>query len=263
MIAELHSLLESELSYAYFNARRTTDATTDGTILRGRHQGVPYIIDTSRPRSEYYNRAVIPPDVTALADFVQQLPVSVQAIELLFPQQTETNVSCLLKAGFAPASSLCYLAATPESTPSLEWNVVELGPNQTDYFFDLLELGGTSLSDKRRSNSSRFYCNEEFRCFVAYDSDAEPAGWATMYVGKENAFLANAFTLPEHRGRGCHSALLSARLNLASKLQLTQAFTDVEPASQSHRNCLRCGFRLLSVNNIWRRIHKDRPSVEG
>ena len=141
---------------------------------------------------------------------------------------------------------------------SREYNVVELRPDQREYFFDLLELSGAAFPSEKRSASRHFYCTEAFRCLVAFDADDQAAGWATMYVDDGTAFLANAFTLPEHRGKGTHSTLLSARLNLASQLQLTYAFTDVEPASQSHRNCERSGFGLLSVNSIWKRTHNSR-----
>ena len=179
---------------------------------------------------------------------------------LLKLQQTEENSACLLNAGFVPAQSLCYLVAVPETTPSTEYTVLELRPDQRDYFFDLLELSGASFPAEKRNASRHFYCTEAFRCLVALDAADRPAGWATMYVGGGAAFLANAYTLPERRRQGFHSALLAARLNLASQLQLTHAFTDVEPASQSHRHCERCGFRLLSVNAIWKRTHNEENS---
>ena len=40
---------------------------------------------------------------------------------------------------------------------------------------------------------------------------------------------------------------------MASELGLAQAYTDVEPMSQSHQNCSRLGFQLLSANLIWKR----------
>jgi N-acetylglutamate synthase-like GNAT family acetyltransferase len=131
--------------------------------------------------------------------------------------------------------------------------VRELQPDQRDLFFDLLELSGASFPQAKRRTTNQFYCTTEFRCFVAFDSTNQPAGWATMYVGDGVAFLANAYTLAAYRGKGAHSSLLHARLQLACEMQLTHVFTDVEPASQSHRNCERCGFRLLSVNSIWTR----------
>lgn len=253
MIDELNSLLEAELGYAYFNARRTTVESPNNAISRSSIKGVSHVADSNRPLSEYYNRAVVHPDSESLAELLQHIPATVRAIELLIPQQTEENFTCLLNAGFTPAFNLCYLIAIPSPTPSPECTVLELRADQRDFFFDLLELSGAAFPAEKRRVSGHFYCTESFRCLVAFDSDNQPMGWATMYTDGGTAFLANAFTLPEHREKGVHSALLSARLNLASQLQLSSAFTDVEPASGSHRNCVRHGFRLLSVNNIWKR----------
>lgn len=253
LISELKSLAEAELNYAYFNAQRTSGVPTDGKINRSRANGVLQISDSSRPDSTYYNRAVVLPDEETIVGVLQRLPGTVQALELMLPQQNEEVFTCLQNAGFSPMASLCYLRANLDLASTPQCKVVELLPDQRDYFFDLLELSGAKFPTQKRSVVERFYCTERFRCFVAYDSQDRPAGWATIYIDRGTAFLANAFTFEEFRGRGFHSALLSTRLELARSLKLEHAFTDVEPASQSHRNCLRLGFSLLSVNSIWRR----------
>ena len=258
-LTELKSLLDAELKYAYFNARRTSFGVPQDVIGLSWGRDLSHITDSSRSQSEYYNRAVVHPSVSSVEEIVHQIPPTSRAVELLIPQQTKENFTCLLNAGFRPASSLCYLVAHPatvarsETIPAPELVVTELRRDQRDYFFDLLELSGASFPPDKRLATDRFYCTEEFRCFVAVDSANQPVGWATMFVCDGIAFLANAYTLAAHRAKGVHSALLRVRLSLANQLQLSHAFTDVEPASQSHRNCERNGFRLLSVNNIWTR----------
>ena len=253
MLVKLKLLFEAELRYAYFNARRTAFGTTNDAISVSYGKSFGHIEDLSRSQSEYYNRVVVHPDAASVAEILKQIPLTSLAIELVIPQQTNQNFTCLLNAGFRPSNSLCYLVAHPSSTTSMGMDVRELQSDQRDFFFDLLELSGASFPPEKRRATSHFYCSDEFRCFVAFDSTNRPIGWATMYVCNEMAFLANAYTLPSHRAKGAHTALLNARLDLASRLQLPYAFTDVEPASQSHRNCDRRGFRLLSVNTIWTR----------
>lgn len=257
MIPELTSLLEAEIHYAHFNARRTSVNASDDAISKSSINGVSQVRDSSRPQNEYYNRAVVHPVVTSVAVVLRHIPASVEAIELLFPQQTEENFACLPDNGFTPATSLCYLAATPNEMRSPECTVVQFQPYPRDVFFDLLEQSGASFPQEKRNATQQFYCTEEFRCLVAFNADDQPAGWATMYIEGGTAFFANAFTLPEQRGTGVHAALLNTRLTLANHLGLTHAFTDVEPASQSHRNCERSGFRLLSVNSIWKRNRNE------
>lgn len=258
MKPDLTLLLQAEIHYAYFNAQRTSVNAPDHSISKLNFDGVSVVCDSNRGQSEYYNRAVVHPDVTSVADVLPYIPTSVQAIEMLFPQQTKENFSCLLHSGYIPATSLCYLAAKPHHTGSSKYHVEEFRPDQRGVFFNLLEQSGASFPQEKRNATQHFYCTEEFRCFVAFDTDNRPVGWATMFIEGETAFFANAFTLPEYRGNGIHSALLATRMNLANKLRLNHVFTDVEPASQSHRNCERCGFRLLSVNNVWKRTPQNQ-----
>lgn len=256
MIDELNQLMTTELTYASFNAQRTASSLTIGPVLHTSPAGIPYLVDASRPDSEYYNRAVIPANFESLDEELATLPITVQAVELLIPQQTEAVFSALRRFKFIPLASLCYLTTAPTSTKP-EHNVVQLRPDQTDDFFDLVELSGASFSPEKRNATRKFYCNDTFRCFVAYDQHDKPAAWATMYVSKDTAFLANAFTLPAFRGTGYHAALLSERVRIASTLGLDDLYTDVQPATQSHRNCQRSGFRLLTVNSIWKRAGTD------
>jgi hypothetical protein len=251
LIPLLHCLLEAELTYAHFNAMRTSKSTVSKNVSTGKCNGASFLIDSSRPENTYYNRIVIPPDFDAVANLLDQLPESVQSIELMIPQQTQQNTSCLLNAGFLPASSLCYLVANPALSTTAPANVVELTAERRDQFFDLLELSGADFSLDKRKAARPFFCTREFRCFVAQDAQGTATAIATMHINNKNAFLANAFTFPKFRNRGYHCDLLRARLHVAKNLQIANAFTDVEPASQSHQNCLRGGFQLLSVNNLW------------
>jgi len=225
VISELTSLLDAELSYACFNAQRTSGGAPADAISISNTGNVYFITDSSRPQSPYYNRAVVHPEAASLVETLREVPSNVRAVELLFPQQTKQNFGCLLDAGFKPANSLCYLTAIPTKIAVGDMSVKELRTDQRDYFFDLLELSGASFPQEKRDATRDFYCTESFRCFVAYDASDQPAGWATMYVNNGTAFLANAFTLVDHRRKGTHSALLSTRLNIASQLQLPHAFT--------------------------------------
>jgi len=258
MIDDLNALLHAELRYAYFNARRTASEAAPTGIVLADSAEVPHVLDSGRPDNVYYNRAVVPPTCGCVAEVLDTLSAAVQAIELLFPQQTETNFASLLNARFRPVSSLCYLEATPSAVAGDSQRVVELGPDERDEFFDLLELSGVSYNRDRRNRTAGYYCTSQFRCFVAHAPDGKPAGWGTMFVDSGTAFLANAFTLLQYRASGIHSALLAARLEAAHATGLKVAYTDVEPGSQSHRNCRRSGFDLLSVNSVWTRTRENQ-----
>ena len=71
------------------------------------------------------------------------------------------------------------------------------------------------------------------------------------YDCRPKTFFGNAYTLPEFRGTGVHTALLIARLNAAFELGVAVVYTDVEHQSPSHSHCERAGFRPLTITTIW------------
>lgn len=252
----LDQLALAELEFACFNAHRT--GTSDGACIhRGSTDHFEYVTDTSRPNSAYYNRAVGKAVCAYSPEALEELPATVRAVELR-PAEIDPDATSRLHAlGFRPSSSLCYLAIAPPTTPlPVKLPVTKLAPSQTDLFFDALESAGTPFSPERRAAKRLHYCTEQFQAFVALDAAGAVIGLSTMFMGLAGggtAFLGNSYTRPEARGRGVHSALISARINAAASLGVRHIFTDVEHGSQSHANCERVGFRTASVNFIWQR----------
>ena len=249
----LDVLASAEMEFARFNARRTS-SSPDAEISLGAGKHLRWLTDSSRPQSTYYNRALtkrvgeLPPD--ALDD----LPISVAAVELR-PSETNSNgTDAMLAAGFRPVGTLCYLAMRPPlERLAVKQPVRRLPKTQTDLFFDLLESSGTPFPDERRASKACYYCTDEFQAFVVAENPGSALGWSTMFRSGNFAFLGNSYTRPEARGRGVHSALLAARLNAAAEAGVEHIFTDVEHGSQSHANCERIGFRAVTVNTIWER----------
>jgi GNAT superfamily N-acetyltransferase len=96
-------------------------------------------------------------------------------------------------------------------------------------------------------------------CLVAYDG-AAAVGAGALYTDGDHAWLGLAATLPEARGRGAQSAILAARVALASRQGATTITTETgvrEPgrADQSYRNILRAGFEEAGARANW-----DSPS---
>jgi len=247
------SLVRAEIEYARYNARRTGQVT-DGIELFVT-EGTSCLLDPNRPDIPYFNRAVLSPDLTSVEESVKQLPEAIRAVEVLIPQQTAHTAEVLLNAGFIPGDSLCYLVQEPKETRPVKDRVNRLNADEADHFFDLLGLSGVEFSEEKRELKRAFYGNDTFRCYASCSDEGEPTGWATMYVSEGTAFFANMFTLPQFRRQGIHASLLTARLNDVVDLGLLCAFTDVVPASASHRNCERGGFRILTNNVIW--VRKD------
>lgn len=245
----LPELTGAELAYARCNAARTCVADCAGIAVKAFEIGRG-IVDPSRPDNPYYNR-VVPEKGAGRNLDPGSIPDSIKAVELTPPFQTPANESGLSAAGFSRGYDLCYLVSQPLKPVPVAADVRRLGPDQTDVFFDLLELSGVAFPQETRAAKKGSYCNDRFRCFVSFSPEGNPTGWATSYVEGGSAFLGNAFTIPEYRCRGYHEALLHVRYNDAHELGLRNVFTDVEPDSPSQRNCERAGFQRLSQNTVW------------
>jgi GNAT superfamily N-acetyltransferase len=94
-------------------------------------------------------------------------------------------------------------------------------------------------------------------CWLAMEGD-EPVAAAGVYVAEGAAYLGFAATLPEHRGKGAQSALLSARIRRAAErgsetvLTETGELRDGLPGN-SYRNIRRAGFAEIAVTANWLR----------
>lgn len=71
------------------------------------------------------------------------------------------------------------------------------------------------------------------------------AGGASLRIHGRVAQLCGAATLPQHRRRGVQSALLQARLTLATASACEVAIVTTAPASKSQQNAHAQGFELL------------------
>jgi len=246
-------LPRAEMAFAHFNTLRTAAHESDPGIRRNSAEAFEYLVDPSRPTSAYYNRAISRCAGPLSVSDLRKLPSGIAGLELTPVQLTREIAALLLELGFAPAYQLCYLGVFPKNAISVGRQVLRLDSSQVDFFFDLLQLEGVDFPPDKRARKRGYYCTEEFQSFVAKAADGTVRGWATMFVDGNVAYFGNAFTLPQHRNSGAHSALLAARLNAAVDLGLEAAYTDVAHGSQSHCNCERAGFRTLTINTIWAR----------
>jgi GNAT superfamily N-acetyltransferase len=76
------------------------------------------------------------------------------------------------------------------------------------------------------------------------------AGGACLHIAEGVAQLAGAATAPEHRRRGVHTALLSARLADATAAGCDVAVITTQPGSTSQQNAQHRGFDLLYTRAV-------------
>jgi GNAT superfamily N-acetyltransferase len=147
------------------------------------------------------------------------------------------------------------LAARASSTEQLR--VREVQPNEIDLFLDLYQDGfglprlnhrerEAVLSWFNRAGSNIYLC-------IAHVDDI-PAAVGILYMENGIGLLADAATLPEFRGRGCHTAMIHHRIAQAQKRRCDLLTSFVEFGSTSHLNLERAGLRVAYTKSIWWKV---------
>ena len=245
----LARLTRLDVEYARFNALKTVN---DGrpSLFRVIPLGPLTVTRDPNRGDSYYQRVLglTEESLPRLDDALEALR-SAPAVRLDVEESaSETVRSALRERGFAPAHRLTWLVAEAESgeTPA---NVLRLSPGEVDRVRPLLELEG-SIDPEIWTARREHHCTETFRTF-AVESEGALVSMATTFAGEHGTVLGNAFTHPDHRGRGYQSDLLVARLADAHSIGRDHVLTDVEPDTTSHRNAIRRGFRLLHEQAVW------------
>ncbi len=99
--------------------------------------------------------------------------------------------------------------------------------------------------------------------YLGFDGDT-PVSTASLYVTGDAAWLGNAATLEEYRGRGWQTAMLAQRLADARDagcrwaVSETGEETEEDPVNPSYRNMVRAGFRLAYARR--NRVRRPAPA---
>lgn len=238
--------------YSRFNAARTLSTNTPSEFEVRTIGNATLLIDRARPCPGICNR-VFGFDLSLIANLPEicsHYPTGQPRFDLR-PESLSLEVAnALTSAGYSPCESLVYLMAEPREDDLESVEVERWTESRADEFVRLLERSGAPYSDANWSLRRRYYCTDQFRTYLAFQ-DHEPTGWATMFLHDEAGMLANAYTFEKYRRRGCHSALLRTRLADAFRLGLNRVVTDVEPQSESFKNCRRLGFEVATIHTIW------------
>jgi len=171
------------------------------------------------------------------------------------PQPDHEKLARELAArGYAATSQLDILWALRPDVVAAPQTLVRVDRVHQDesMAFARTLLGGhvETFWDQEAEGLANLVGGENVHCYLA-TIDGEPAAGAILTLDDGLAYLANASTLPAFRNRGCHNALLTARLadNANMDCELVVALADV--GSTSHRNMERCGLHTLVTATQW------------
>jgi hypothetical protein len=147
------------------------------------------------------------------------------------------------------------LAEKPLANKQVQVN--EVKQNEIDVFLDLYQDGfdlprlnnkekDAVLSWLQRAKSSLYLC-------IAHIDDT-PAGVGILYMENGIGLLADATTLPDFRGKGCHTAMIHHRIIQAENHNCDLLTSFVEFGSTSHMNLEKAGLRVAYTKSMWWKV---------
>lgn len=269
VLGEVKRMIQLETELTKFNNERSL-YLTESRLAVTQIGGATLLSDELSPQSSYYNRVIGfgPADVDRLSEILGIYAAAdlEPCFDMSPDRQTGEVAEALAAQGFVPRLQLAFLKNDRIGE--------ELGRDQAEGFASPAEIEISRISDEEEALSfirliersrgeespafdetimlrkSRYFYREDFRNFVV-SIGREPAGMGSMFIRGDTGYLANDFTFPDFRRRGVQTALIRHRLQAAADLGLKRVYTDVEFASASHANMLKCGLELVYMNTFW------------
>ncbi len=195
------------------------------------------------------------PHVAPLAAWYREHGIAPR-FELAAGEADAPMVAALLAAGLVPAGQHAALIADPEpdrrADETLECVADAAGMEAFPEAYVRARARAIPgpMRDEFKSNVRPWLHERGWRLYLAR-ADGQPAAYGILFLADGIAYLADAATDPEFRGRGLHAALLGRRLRDAARAGAAFITAGAEFLSTSHRNMDRAGLRLLFLRTIW------------
>lgn len=252
---QLEQIESIETELTILNAKRSLTATP--RQLEVHHVGDCILLrDRTDPASPYYNRVKRfgSESVDLLEELLQAYPEAAPCFDIAPHRMNERAAGALIGKGYLPIEQLTFMAARPRSRGAeAETLDIELvtGSN-AEAFIEWIRLssGGHAYGQALIDRVKSFFHRPDFLNFMLAIG-GEPAAMGSLFLSGRAGYVANDYTFPAFRGRGCQTALLKHRLSIACERGLEAVYTDVEFGTVSHSNMERVGFRTVFMNTFW------------
>ena len=253
------TLDEIEVDYARFNAAKTLGTLEPSGFEVERVGGLVATRDRARGDA-YYNR-ILGVDVAnadhvdAAVDWIRAGTGAEKPIRIDIA--TGTDPFGEARDDLVRADTLVWLQhQSPSPLPAASPPTARrLTSDDRPALRELLTWHG-EIADDVWDAKQHYLCTADFRWFGVFDGKKLVSA-ASIWVHPQAAIFGSGFTVPHARGQGHHQRLLELRLIEVDALD-TVALVDVEPRSQSHRNCLRYGFTELETREVWQLADQGR-----
>lgn len=139
----------------------------------------------------------------------------------------------------------------PSRTGERDPRVREARPEEAAEFADVLLRGHGAPDEASRAHIVDWAGRDGSWMYVG-EIDGRIAAAAALVLHDDLAYLANASTLPESRGRGLQTALIAARIDAAARAGIPLVSSQAAWSSASQRNLERAGLRIAYTKTVWR-----------
>lgn len=229
-------------------AAAVADAFGDDAVQVG---GAVCAVRTDIPEM-YVNRVlglgVSEPATAAVLDAIAAAYGSLRHTVALAPCARPAHLADDLRArGYEPGHAWVKFARPAEGAyaPATGFRVERIGADRAAEYVAVI-AAGFGIAPEAAAMLGRLPGRPGWGCYLA-DAGGGPVAAGAVFVSGAAAWLGQATTLPDHRGRGAHSALISERIVAAraagAQVVVTETgdLADGRPES-SYRNLLRAGF---------------------
>lgn len=218
--------------------------------------GAVMLRDRTDGGSSYYNRikGFGPGDLAALDTLLSHYPEAAPCFDMTPDHMTEEVGRALSEKGFIPAEQLAFLYINLQgmAEQASGFQIERVTEETAEQFIEWIRksAGGLRVTREMIARTREYFYREDFLNYML-SIDGKPASMGSLFLSGEEGYLANDYTFPEFRARGCQSALIKRRLTDAAERGATTVYTDVEFGSASHANMERAGFRIAFLNTYW------------
>lgn len=228
---------------------RQLEVQTEGSVILLR--------DPTDPASIYYNRikGFGPQMLAELDKLLSYYAGAAPCFDMSPDHMTEEVTRALCKKGFFPAEQLVFMFMHPpldglEMTPAFQ--IERVTEETAEEFIQWIgkSAGGMKITREMIARSKAYFFRADFMNYMLR-IDGEPAAMGSLFLNGGEGYLANDYTFPDYRGKGCQLSLLKHRLAEAVRLGVKAVYTDVEFGSASHANMERVGFKTAYLNTYW------------
>jgi hypothetical protein len=178
--------------------------------------------------------------------------------ELVAPPSDESGSVNISRPGWAPAHHYAWLfhpdCSSLSSVQVTPFDIRPPKPSERQQFL-LAYLRAFEAQEDRipaaLRNMRHLFDRPELDFLMAWHGKTL-AGIAILMRCGSTALLCAGAALPEFRERGCHAALLTARIRLASEAGCRQIYSWAELGGQSQANMEKAGLEVAGTTTTWR-----------